>query len=144
MTDESALRAKPPPDAVRVELEVPFHDVDPLLVVWHGHYYKYFEIARQALQRKYRVDVTDLRELGYRWFVAETRSRHVAPLRYGERFEVRAWFCEKDPRIAIAYEITSLATGRRAARGLTTFVTTTADGEMLLQTPPEILERIGG
>ena len=25
---------------VSVELEVPFHDVDSLHIVWHGHYYK--------------------------------------------------------------------------------------------------------
>jgi acyl-CoA thioester hydrolase len=141
---ERALRDKPPEAAVSVELEVPFHDVDPLLVAWHGHYYKYFEIARQALQRKHRVDAPDLRGLGYHWYVIETRSRHVAPLRYAERFRVRAWFYEKDPRIGIAYEVTSLASGKRAARGVTTLVTTRADGEMLLETPREILDRIAG
>ena len=139
----SALRQKAPEDAVRVALEVPFHDVDPLLVAWHGHYYKYFEIARTALQRAHRLDAPDLRDLGFHWYVIETRTRHVAPLRYGERFEVTAWFSERDPRIGISYELTSLATGKRAARGLTTLVTTRPDGEMLLETPREILERIG-
>ena len=27
-----------------VVIEVPFHDVDIMNVVWHGHYLKYFEI----------------------------------------------------------------------------------------------------
>lgn len=142
MSSEAALRGKPPAGAAVVELEVPFHDVDPLQVVWHGNYYKYFEIARQALQRQHRVDAPDLVGLGYHWYVIETRARHVAPLRYGERFEVRAWFCERDPRIGIAYEITSKTSGRRAARGVTILVTTRPDGEMLLETPREILERI--
>lgn len=144
MKDERALRSKPPDDAVRVELEVPFHDVDPLMVAWHGHYYKYFEIGRQALQRKHRVDAPDLREMGYHWYVIETRARHVAPMRYGDRFQVSAWFFETTPRIGIAYEITNLASGRRAARGVTVLVTTRPDGEMLWETPREILERIGG
>ena len=144
MSLEKALREKPPADAVRVALEVPFHDVDPLLVAWHGHYFKYFEIGRQALQRRHKVDAPDLRELGYHWYVVDTRARHVAPLRYGEKFEVRAWFCERDPRIGIAYEITSLDHGRRAARGVTVLVTTRPDGEMLMETPREILERIQG
>ena len=30
-------------------IRVPFHDVDLMEVVWHGHYAKYFEIARCAL-----------------------------------------------------------------------------------------------
>ena len=29
-----------------VIIEVPFHDVDTMNVVWHGHYLKYFEIPR--------------------------------------------------------------------------------------------------
>ena len=32
-----------------VMIEVPFHDVDTMNVVWHGHYLKYFEIARCKL-----------------------------------------------------------------------------------------------
>jgi acyl-CoA thioester hydrolase len=37
---------KPHLHKTRVELDVPFHDVDLQRVVWHGHYYKYFEVAR--------------------------------------------------------------------------------------------------
>ncbi len=28
---------------------LPFHDLDPMRVVWHGNYMKYFEIARDGL-----------------------------------------------------------------------------------------------
>jgi len=40
-----------------VELTVPFHDVDVLHVVWHGHYYKYLEVARTALMKSAGLDV---------------------------------------------------------------------------------------
>ncbi|MDH3602364.1 MAG: hypothetical protein OEU26_22345, partial [Candidatus Tectomicrobia bacterium] len=33
------------PPCAEVCFEVPFHDVDMMGVVWHGHYYKYFELA---------------------------------------------------------------------------------------------------
>ncbi len=39
-----------------IEFEVPFHDVDALRVVWHGHYYKYLELARTALFRSSGLD----------------------------------------------------------------------------------------
>jgi acyl-CoA thioester hydrolase len=29
-----------------VAITVPFHDVDSIGAAWHGHYAKYFEIAR--------------------------------------------------------------------------------------------------
>ena len=32
-----------------IELDVPFFDCDPLGVVWHGHYFKYLELARSAM-----------------------------------------------------------------------------------------------
>ncbi len=136
------LREPAPADAARVELEVPFHDVDPLLVAWHGHYFKYFEIARTALQRRHRLDAPDLRELGFVWFVIESRVRHVAPLRYGERFAVAAWFSETDPRIGIDYEITTLDAARRVARARTILANATPQGELLLETPRAVLDRI--
>ncbi|MEZ4452430.1 MAG: hypothetical protein R3B09_23395 [Nannocystaceae bacterium] len=33
---------------VSVDFEVPFHDVDALRIVWHGHYYKYMEAEPDA------------------------------------------------------------------------------------------------
>lgn len=36
-----------------VELTVPFHDVDMMGVVWHGNYFRYFEIAREALLNQF-------------------------------------------------------------------------------------------
>ena len=34
-----------------VTLKVPFYDLDPMQIVWHGHYLKYFDIARSELLR---------------------------------------------------------------------------------------------
>ncbi len=147
--DDGGLRDPVPAGAVFVDLEVPFHDVDPLFVAWHGHYYKYLEIARTALQRAHRLDAPDLRELGFAWFVIETRTRHVQALRYGERFRVFSWFVEDDPRIGIAYEIRSLGsldgqpTGHRVARARTILVSTSPKGELLFATPDAVKERIG-
>ena len=33
----------------RIVHNIPFHDIDPMGVVWHGNYFRYFEIAREAL-----------------------------------------------------------------------------------------------
>jgi len=33
----------------RFEFSVPFFDVDSMNIVWHGHYVKYFELARCQL-----------------------------------------------------------------------------------------------
>jgi len=46
------VAVKRPDHAVSVELEIPFHDCDPLFVVWHGRYLEYMEVGRQALLLK--------------------------------------------------------------------------------------------
>lgn len=135
-------RARPPKDAAVIEGEVPFHDVDPLHIVWHGHYYKYIEVARTALFRRHRIDGPDLLELGFRFVIAHAECRHVAALRYGDRYRVSAWFLDTDQRVHVAYEVWNVTEDRRAARARTALVTTDGYGELLLATPPVLRERI--
>lgn len=126
----------------RVEHEIPFHDVDLTRRVWHGHYYKYFEMARSALFRAGGLEDEALIPRRFALYVVETRCRYTFPLRYGERIRVSAWFREVERRLSVAYEITNLNAGRRAARGLTVLATVSPEGRLLLETPHEIVERI--
>lgn len=138
----SVPRGKPPADAVVVEGLVPFHDVDPLHIVWHGHYYKYLEVARTELFRRHAIDGEDLLNLGYRFVVSHSECRHVAALTYGDRYRVKAWFIDTDQRINVGYEVWDLTHDRRAARGRTELVTTDGQGTLLFETPKIIRDRI--
>lgn len=127
-----------------VEVEVPFHDVDALGIVWHGHYYKYFELARTRLLRSVGLDAGDVIGPRFRFVVVESHCRYVAALRYGDQVKVSAWFSDLRHRIRIVYEAVNLATGKRAAKGHTILATTDLEGRLLLETPRGIVERIGG
>jgi acyl-CoA thioester hydrolase len=131
-----------PTRRVEIDLEVPFHDVDGLQVVWHGHYYKYFELARTALFRACKLDVPDMIELGYRMVVIESKCRHVFPLHYGDKFRVSAWFKEFEYRLHVAFEIFNLTAERRAAKGYTMLATLDAGGNLLLATPAPMSMRV--
>ena len=133
---------KPRLHETRVEHEVPFHDVDMTHRVWHGHYYKYLELARTALFRGHGLDDEKLIPGRYALYVVETRCRYTFPLRYRDRMRVSAWFRDVERRLAVAYEITNLSHGRRSARGLTTLAVVDDGGRMRMETPPEIVERI--
>ena len=126
-----------------VEVEVPFHDSDGLGIVWHGHYFKYFELARTRLLRSVGLDAGDIIGPRFRFLVVESHCRHVAALRYGDRIRVAAWFGDVRHRIRIAYEAVHLESGRRAARGHTILATTDLEGRLVLETPHGIVERIG-
>jgi acyl-CoA thioester hydrolase len=127
-----------------IELEVPFHDIDGLGIVWHGHYYKYFELARTKLLRGVKLDAGDIIGPRFRFVVVESHCRYASALRYGDQVRVAAWFGDVQHRIRILFEATNLGTGRRAARGHTVLATTDLDGRLLLETPRGIVERILG
>ncbi len=121
-----------------IDFEVPFYDVDALGVVWHGHYYKYLELARTQLLRARGLDAGDLVGPRYRFLVIESACRHTSPLRYGDRVRVTAWLRDVEHRIFVAYEVTNLTASRRAARAHTILATTDKNGKMLLRTPRAI------
>jgi len=126
----------------RVELEVPFHDVDLLRLVWHGHYYKYFEVARTKLLRSLGLDAGEIIEDRYRLVVSESSCRHIHPLRYGDRFETAAWLDDVHNRLCVEFEVSNLSSGQRCARGRTVLVSLDLEGRLLLKTPGAILDRI--
>lgn len=127
---------------VSVEIEIPFHDTDPLGVVWHGHYYKYLELARTALLRSMDLDVPQIKALGYRLYIIESKCRYAYPLRYADEARVSAWLRDVANRINIAYEIYNVTENRRSARGHTILASTDAEGKLLLETPDALLSRL--
>ncbi len=122
-----------------VTLEVPFHDVDSLDVVWHGHYLKYLEIARTQLFRELGLGGRISDNFDFVLVVIESKLRHSAPLRFGDRFRVDAWLKEIDYRICVAYEVHNLTSGRRALKAHTMLATLDPKGGLLIETPRELL-----
>jgi acyl-CoA thioester hydrolase len=127
---------------IEVELEVPFHDVDMLRLVWHGHYYKYFEIGRTHLLRKKGLSAEQIVQTGFMFVVIETKCRYPAPLRFGDRFVVGAKIADVDYRVKIDYEIWNASENKRSAYGHTVLATINQSGELLLRTPDVLLERL--
>ncbi len=127
-----------------VELEVPFHDVDMLGIVWHGHYYKYLEQARTALMRATDLEANEIIGPRYRFLVIESHCRYTHPLYYGDSFRVTAWYSDIRHRLRIAYEVRNLTRDSRAARAYTVLATTDVEGRLLMETPAEITRRITG
>ena len=94
-------------------IEVPFHDVDVMDVAWHGHYVKYFELARCALLRRLDYDYPQMRDSGYAWPVVECYLKYVRPARYGQQLRARATLREWENRLRFDYEIRDAVSGER-------------------------------
>lgn len=133
---------KRPAHAVSIDVAVSFHHCDPLGVVWHGRYYEFFEMARQALLDSVGLEIPTIRALGFRMYVTESRCRYMAPLTFGDVARVTAWFSQATPLIRVAYDVKDVKRGRWAARAATVLATTDAAGSLLPTTPDELLRRI--
>ena len=124
-------------------VEVPFHDVDVMEVAWHGHYLKYFELARGALLRAIDYDYPQMRDSGYLWPVVECHLKYVRPARYGQELRVTAELVEYENRMKIAYVVRDAASDEVLTRGYTVQVAVCAkSGELQFVAPDALVERV--
>jgi len=127
-----------------VALSVPFHDVDMMGVVWHGNYFRYFEIAREALLNQFDYGYRQMKASGYLWPVVDTRVKYRDVLTFEQHFRVRARIEEFENRLKIAYEIIDAASGKRTTTGYTIQVAVEEKSrEMCFVSPAILFERMG-
>ena len=137
------MNDKPAALFAEVDVEVEFHDLDPMGVAWHGHYLRYFERARCALLRSFEYDYPQMRASGYLWPIVDCRLRYVAPARYGQRLRVRAELAEWENRLVIDYLVRDAASAARLTEGRTVQVAVTAEGwELQLASPAVLLQKL--
>jgi acyl-CoA thioester hydrolase len=127
-----------------VTIQIPFHDVDLMAVAWHGHYVKYFELARGALLDKINYNYKEMKESGYSWPVIDLRIRYAKPARFGQKVEIVASLAEYELRLKIDYLVRDAVSGTRLTKGHTIQVAVDQrSGELLLGSPPVLYEKLG-
>lgn len=102
-----------------IELTVPFHDNDPMGIVWHGNYYKYFEMARDALLERINWPISRMVGQGFGLPVIESRCRYRRSLHHLQKIRVDAWVSEWENRVCFRFEIYDTADGQLHASGMT-------------------------
>jgi len=128
-----------------VKIRVPFHDVDGMQVVWHGHYYKYFEVARTKLLQSIGYDVHEMKASGYSWPVVESNCKYVRPILYDQLIQVTAELQEYENRLKIRYRITDAVSNSKLASGHTTQVAVEMKNlEMCFVSPKILREKVEG
>jgi acyl-CoA thioester hydrolase len=76
----------------QTEVIVRFNEADPLGIVWHGHYLRYFEDGREAFGKKYGASYLDFYHKGFAVPVVSVQCDYKRPLRYGNSVIVEATF----------------------------------------------------
>ncbi len=128
-----------------IRKKVPFYDLDPMQIVWHGNYLNYFEDARRALLDHMGVDLYQYYErTGIIFPIIRTATKHIYPLRYGDEFICKAIIVDARFKLVVDFEIRLAADGKVCARGRTEQVAVQAPAmEILLRVPDEIRTILG-
>ena len=126
----------------KVQLQVPFYDVDPMQVVWHGNCLNYFEVARAALFDQAGVDLYDYaHKTGFLFPIIKTTTKHTHPLRFRDQIECTAELVEARRKIVVDFEIRLISKGTLCAKGRSEQVAIRSSDYKLELTIPEEIQR---
>lgn len=89
----------------KTEIRIPFYDVDPMQVVWHGNYVKYLEVARCDFFRKLKYTYDDMKNDGIMYPIAKMDMKYIKSAKFDEEIMVECILQELEPAIIIKYNI---------------------------------------
>jgi acyl-CoA thioester hydrolase len=122
-----------------------FYDVDPMQVVWHGNYPRFFEVARSALMDKIDYNYPQMQTSGFMWPIVDMRIRYVRPLLLNQEIVVEAGLIEYENRLVINYKIYDSATNQLLTKASTTQVAVKQGStSMELESPAVLVEKVKG
>lgn len=125
-----------------IQLRVRYHDCDPLGIVYHGHYAKFFEIGRTEAFRKHNISYKKLEELGYALPVIEMNIKYFRPARYDELMDIKTIIKEwPDKKIIFTGEIFN-QNGQLLTSAETTFVCVKKDSLRRCHIPDTVQEHL--
>lgn len=120
-------------------LKVRFHECDPLQIVWHGNYLKYFEEGREAFCRLHGISYNHAKDQGISTPIVKSACEHKLPLKYGDTFEIETSFINSEAAKMI-FEYRIIKNGNLICTGQTVQVFLDANGLLQLKNPPFFLD----
>lgn len=100
------------------EIRVRFNEADPLGVVWHGHYIRYFEDGREAFGKKHGLRYLDFFDHGYVVPIVHIECNYKRALRYGETVIIDTIYIPSEAaKIKFQYKLYNSKSGELVADG---------------------------
>ena len=100
------------------DIDVKFSEADPLGIVWHGHFIRYFEDGREAFGAAYGLRYLDLFRKDIVVPIIHIDCNYRRILRYGHTIRLETTYVDTPAaKLLFDYTITDLHTGERVANG---------------------------
>jgi acyl-CoA thioester hydrolase len=125
----------------RTEIAVRFNEADPLGIVWHGHYIRYFEDGREAFGNSHGLSYLDFYKQGFVVPVVKVNCDYKRSLRYGDKVIVESRFVAcTAAKIIFDYNLFNAKTGELVAKGSSLQVFLDKETSTLQLTNPPFFE----
>lgn len=124
------------------ELEVKFSEADPLGIVWHGHYVRYFEDGREAFGEEYGLRYLDFYKNDIVVPIVNIECNYKRILRYGHKIRLETTYEDtKAAKLLFHYAAYDVATDEKVAEGKSTQIFMHKDDmELLLYLPQFMID----
>ena len=125
-------------------VRVPFHDVDSMRVVWHGHYVNYFEQARCGFFRHHGLSYLDMESAGFMLPVVSLQVKYVHPCLFDQEIAIDVEWDETNTNLLVLnYRVSDAASGKTLCKATTRHAAIDArTREVLFELPPEFVRRL--
>jgi acyl-CoA thioester hydrolase len=125
----------------QTEVYVRFNEADPLGIVWHGHYVRYFEDGREAFGKRFGISYLDFYNKGIAVPVVSVQCDFKKALRYGDSVIVETTYVNTAAaKLKFEYKIVDSTTKALVAKGSSVQVFVDAKTFELRLTLPEFFE----
>jgi len=127
------------------QFSVPFYDLDPMQMVWHGNYLKYFDTTRAELCYALGFDPIEYFKKNNILFpIIKTSTKHIVSLRYRDQFTCKALVKDARYKIVVDFEIRLNNNGTLCAKGRSEQVAVKyPETEILFEIPDDIRNKLG-
>lgn len=124
-----------------MDIEVKFSEADPLGVVWHGHYIRYFEDGREAFGKKYGIGYLAFYKNGFVIPIVDIQCKYKRSLRYGDSVRVEVEFIPTEAaKMVFRYLLFNAGSGELVATGSSVQVFLDKEGSVLQLSTPSFFE----
>lgn len=101
-----------------IEINVRFNEADPLGIVWHGHYIRYFEDGREAFGNEHGIGYLDFYKQGIIIPIVSIQCDYKRSLKYGEKVLVETTYVPCDAaKLKFEYRLYNSVTRHMVATG---------------------------
>lgn len=123
------------------EVLIRFNEADPLGIVWHGHYVRYFEDGRESFGKEYGLGYLDFFREGVVVPIVHAECNYKQSLKFGDSVLVETIYqpCEA-AKIIFNYNLYHSITKKLVATGTTTQVFLEKDSQTLILNNPPFFE----